>query len=143
MGQAMNAAAQILAEFTPGAAGIWVGVFMFAGWLLREWRETRKLSADDRIARREGYEKQVQILAAENRALAKGIRDLREEYDTYRGVCQTENDQLRGQVIKLEFDLAGMRRKTATLARDIARLARDDDAEMNRLIAQFDEGTRI
>jgi len=137
----VNGLVEILRDFTPGAYGIWTGVLLFAGWLLREWRETRKLSADDRLARREGYEKQVTILTAENRALAGDMRDLREEYDQYRGICQQENDQLRSQVIKLEFDIAGLRRKTATIARDIARLARDDDVEMNRLIAQFDEGS--
>ena len=132
----------IMAAFTPGAVGIWVGVGMMLIYAIREWRETRKLSAEDRIARRDGYAAQVSALHAENRALAGDMRDLRQEYDHYRELCQRENDQLRAQVIKLEFDLAGLKRKTATLARDMARLAKGD-GEMERLIQEFDEGSKL
>lgn len=132
--------AKIAAEFTPGAVGVWVGVIMFAGWILREWRETKKLSAEDRLARREGYEKQVQLLTAENRELAEDQRQLREEYDRYRKLCQEETDALRKHVVKLEFDLAGLRRRADTLARDLARLFGGDHPEADRLIRDFEDG---
>lgn len=99
--------------FTPGAYGIWSGVLMFAAWWLREWRETRKLSVDDRNARREGYAKQVSLLSAENRSLMADQRALREEYDHYRRTCHEETDQLRQQVVALEGEVAGLLRKLA------------------------------
>lgn len=103
----------ILEAFTPGAVGIWSGVAMFGAWWLKEWRETRKLSLDDRNARREGYAKQVSLLTAENRALMADQRALREEYDLYRHACHEENNQLRQQVMALEGEVAGLLRKLA------------------------------
>lgn len=103
-------------DFTPAAAGVWTGVLMFAAYLMREWRETRKLSADDRMARREGYAKQLENLQGENRALAEDSRRLREEYDGYRAFCQKENDNLRNQVIDLQFEVAGVKRQLAVQA---------------------------
>lgn len=119
----MNELRAILADFTPGAAGVWTGVLMFAGWMLREWREDRKLSAGDKLARREGYEKQVQMLSAENREVGKDLRELRAEYDRYRALCQSETDGLRLQIIELQRRLAGLDRKTATQAIDLAHIA--------------------
>lgn len=103
----------IFRDFTPGAYGIWSGVMMFAAWWAREWRETRKLSADDRMARREGYAKQVEMLMGENRSLHSDLATLRSEYDRYRDLCHRENDQLRTMVIKLENDLEAVRRNIA------------------------------
>lgn len=117
----MNEVAKIFAEFTPGATGVWTGVLMFAAWWLREWRETRKLSADDRLARREGYAKQVEYLTSENRNLMDDQRKLREEYDRYRSMCHEETDQLREQVVRLENRVAGLMRKLADIAVRVAR----------------------
>lgn len=108
-------------DFTPGAYGVWSGVLMFAAWWLREYRETRKLSADDRLARREGYAKQVELLTAENRNLMADQRALREEYDRYRTMCHAETDQLRNQVVSLENRIAGLMRKIADIAMRAAR----------------------
>lgn len=131
----MNELAKIFAEFTPGAYGIWSGVLMFAAWWLREWRETRKLSADDRLARREGYAKQVELLTAENRSLMSDQRSLREEYDKYRSMCHAETDQLRDQVVLLENRIAGLMRKLADVA---VRAARGEiDADMAASILQL------
>lgn len=91
--------------------GVWTGVLMFAGWMLKEWRETRKLSLDDRLARRDGYAKQVEMLMAENRKLGEDMSKLREEYDQYRQLCHRETDQLRGMVMNLENEVAGYKRK--------------------------------
>lgn len=98
--------ARLFAEFTPGAFGIWTGVLMFAGWWLREWRETRKLSVEDRLARRDGYAKQVQSLMVENRLLRQDLRKLEELHDKYRKACQAETDVLRTelQLTKEELD---------------------------------------
>lgn len=117
----------IFKEFTPGAYGIWSGVLMFAAWWLREWRETRKLSADDRLARREGYAKQVELLTTENRNLMADQRALRQEYDQYRTMCHKETDQLRDQVVALENRISGLLRKVADVAVRAARGEMDND----------------
>ncbi len=103
----------ILREVTPGAYGIWTLVLMGAGWFFREWRETRKLSADDRLARREGYAAQVQMLMAENRLLLKDLHDMREEYDNHRKLCHLETEQLRGMIIELEREVEALKRLRA------------------------------
>lgn len=107
--------------FTPGAYGIWSGVFMFAAWLMREWRETRKLSADDRLARREGYAKQVENLQDENRELRTDLSAAERRHDDYRRACQIETDQLRSDVRRLEDEMMGMRRKMDAQAQSIGR----------------------
>ena len=117
----MNELAALLRDFTPGAYGIWTGVLMFAAWWLREWRETRKLSLDDRNARREGYAKQVELLMRENRALGEDIKSLRGQYDDYRVRCEGETDQLRTHIVALENRVTGFRRMFATLQITMAR----------------------
>lgn len=114
--------AKILTEFTPGAYGIWTGVLMFAAWFLKEWRETRKLSADDRLARREGYAKQVESLQKENRALGADLAKLRKEYDDYRHLCQSETDALRQNIIRLEGELSGYKRRVDMQGMEIAKI---------------------
>lgn len=106
----------IFREFTPGTYGIWTGVLMFAAWLLREWRETRKLSADDRLARREGYAKQVESLSVENRNLRREIQEVRQAHDDYRRLCHAETDQLRQQIIEMQNYVAGLERQIAAAA---------------------------
>lgn len=109
-------------QFTPGAYGIWTGVLMFAAWFLKEWRETRKLSADDRLARREGYAKQVEQLSYENRALRGDLRDIRKEYDEHRKQCHEETDQLRQMIITSQNEVQGYKRKVDTLSIELAKL---------------------
>lgn len=116
--------AAILRDFTPGAAGVWTIALMVAGWMLREYRETRKMTAEDRLARRDGYAKQVELLTKENRALAGDLANLRAEYDKYRRICQTETDQLRGMIIDLERAQLGTVRNVAVESIEIARLKR-------------------
>lgn len=98
----------IAKEFTPGAWGIWTGVLMFAGWFFREWRETRKLSADDRLARRDGYAAQVQMLMTENRLLLADIADVRRQYDEHRKQCIEETNELRQRINDLEKSVSTM-----------------------------------
>ena len=100
--------------WTPGATGIWVLVLMGIAYAIREWRETRKLSAEDRQARREGYARQVEALMAENHALSDDLRLLRKEYDNYRKLCHEETDQLRTQVVELQNLVTGFERKLAS-----------------------------
>ena len=114
--------AKIIGDFTPGAYGIWTGVLMFAGWFLKEWRETRKLSADDRLARREGYAKQVEMLMAENRRLGDDLRGVREEYDAHRKQCYEETDQLRRMILDGQYEIAGHKRKIDTLSLELAKM---------------------
>lgn len=121
----MSDIAKILGEFTPGAYGIWTGVLMFAGWFLKEWRETRKLSADDRLARREGYAKQVEMLMAENRRLGDDLRNVREEYDAHRRQCYEETDQLRRMIINNQGEIEGYKRKVDSMSIELASLKRD------------------
>lgn len=101
----------LLQGFTPGAYGIWTLVLMLAGWLTKEWRESRKLSYDDRQAKREGYAKQVENLQGENRALQSDLSTLRREHDDYRHLCQAETDALRKHIMWLEGELAGFKRR--------------------------------
>jgi predicted RNase H-like nuclease (RuvC/YqgF family) len=108
--------------WTPDGVGIWVVAMMIAGWMLKEWREYRKLSIEDRNARRDGYARQVEILLGENRALMEDQRKLREEYDHHRKICQAETDQLRDMIVNLEGELQGLKRRVATDAVEIMRL---------------------
>ena len=127
--------AKILAEFTPGAYGIWTLVAMLGLYLIREWRETRKLSAEDRLARREGYAKQVEGLQQENRQLRADLAAVEERHDNYRRLCHQETDQLRDQVVHLENRISGLLRKLADVA---IRAARGDmDADTAQLILQL------
>lgn len=117
----MGDISKILAEFTPGAYGIWTGVLMFAGWWLKEWRETRKLSLDDRNARREGYAKQVAELTAENRSLRADLVAAEDRHDRYRHACQAETDQLRNDIRGLEDTITGFKRRLDQQASTLGR----------------------
>lgn len=111
-----------LPEITFGGAGVWTGVLMMLGWWLHDRREQRKLSLADRQANREGFQKQVEMLAHENRDMGEDLRKLRQEYDAYRKICQTETDQLRTMVISNEGELEGLKRKLAEASKEIAKL---------------------
>lgn len=113
--------ATLLREFTPGAYGIWTGVMMFAAWWLREWRETRKLSSADRMARREGYAKQVESLQLENRHLRADLISAEERHDEYRHACQRETDQLRRGIRELEDQITGLKRRLDSQASALGR----------------------
>lgn len=109
----MGDLADILRGFTPTTYSVvWVGA-MITIYMIREWRETRKLSAEDKLARRDGYAKQVQMLMAENRQLLDDQRQLRQEYDAHRRLCQQETDQLRKMIIDLENEIQGLKRNRA------------------------------
>lgn len=108
--------------WTPGGVGIWFVVMLIGGWMLKEWREYRKLSIEDRNARREGYAQQVEALMKENREQREDMRKLREEYDHHRKICQAETDQLREMIVNLEGEVQGLKRRVATDALEILRL---------------------
>lgn len=112
---------KVIAGLTPGGVGIWFLVVMIGIYLIREWRETRKLSLEDRIARRDGYARQVEVLLKENREQRDDMRKLRDEYDAHRRQCQLETDQLRHMVIDLEGKVEGLNRRVATDAIEIAK----------------------
>ena len=99
----------VIQDFTPGAAGIWTLVFGMLG-LFAKWHiDNRKLSGDEREARRLGYTTEVAALRTENRELAADMRKLREEYDHYRDECQRENDEMRRDLIKFQIELATLK----------------------------------
>ena len=112
--------------WTPGATGIWFIAAIICIYFFREWRETRKLSAGDRQARREGYEHQVQMLLKENRDLGQDLRDLRTEYDNYRRLCQEETDQLRTEIRRMEGLIRGMERQIQAQAQTLPRVIKDE-----------------
>jgi hypothetical protein len=122
----VNDILRMFGDFTPGATGIWAGVLMFAAWWLREWRETRKLSFEDRMARRDGYARQVEMLLVENRSQRSDLAELREEYDNYRVLCHSETDQLRDMIQENEEEIQGLKRKVAEQGIEIARLKEPD-----------------
>lgn len=101
----------LLEGFTPGAAGIWTLVLMVGAFLAREWRETRKLSSDDKQARREGYAKQVADLQKENRLLRADLRRVETDHDDYRRLCIEENTRLLGLLRSLEDHIVGLERQ--------------------------------
>lgn len=108
--------------WTPGAIGIWLGVLLIIGWFLKEYRETRKLSSNDKQARREGYAKQVEMLMGENRALLGDLQALRKEYDDHRQFCNAETKQLREMLVAVENEQSGISRKLTDANLEIARL---------------------
>lgn len=101
--------------WTPGATGIWLIAGMFMIYLLREWRETRKLSAEDRQARREGYARQVSDLTEENRKQRLELHEVQKQFDEYRKLCRLETDQLREEIRGLQDEITGMKRQEAGL----------------------------
>lgn len=121
-------------------AGTWTGVMMFGGWLLREWRETRKLSADDRLARREGYAKQVESLQVENRKLRGDLADQEERHTEYRHACQRETDQLRAEVRGLEDEITGLKRRLDSQASTLGRAMLGMDAPTSASKLRSDDG---
>lgn len=104
---------RIIADFTPGSAGIWVLVCMFGIYFIREWRESRKLSIEDRLARRDGYAKQVASLQVENRELRTELHNVQQAHSAYRKLCHDETDQLRKQLQDIADEMQGYKRQFA------------------------------
>ncbi len=128
-----------IAQITPGGVGIWTGVLMLAGWMLREWRENRKLSDADKQARRQGYEKEVAELRILNRDLRADMKSRDDDHDRYRAMCQQETDALRQQIMHLQFELAGAKRRLDTMAIELAALATSPPSpDMERAAAGID-----
>lgn len=100
-----------LAKFSPGTIPGWALVALGLFYFFREWRETRKMSAEDRLARRDGYAKQVTDLTIENRALRADLVANEKLHSDYRRDCQRETDQLRGEIRSLEDEVSGLKRR--------------------------------
>lgn len=111
--------------WTPAGYGIWLIAAIIIIYFIREWRETRKLSSTDRQARREGFERQVEILLNENRKLGEDLRELRREYDNYRRICQEENEQRLSEIRRLEHEVMGLNRQIRATGQSTVRLIRD------------------
>ena len=116
----MNELVQTLKQFTPEAWAAWTVAVIIGGYVINQMRLDRKLSADDRLARRDGYAtqvskltEQVKMLMEENRALLADQAALRREYDDHRKICQMETDQLRRMVVDLETEVAALKRNRA------------------------------
>jgi len=114
-----------LPGITPTAGGAWATAIAVSAWLWREWRVERKMSSEDRLARREGYAAQVASLSDENRKLRGDLMAYDERHASYRRQCQEETDQLREEIraIKEEFD--GWKRKVASYGESAGHLVRD------------------
>lgn len=95
---------------TPGGLGIWGILFYLVAWSLKEWRETRKLSSEDRQARREGFQAQAESLMNENRKLREEVHNANANLDDYRKICQIETDQLRALVRTYRDQVEGYKR---------------------------------
>lgn len=116
----MNELVQTLKSLTPEAWAAWTVAVIIGGYVINQMRLDRKLSADDRLARRDGYATQVskltdqvKMLMEENRALLADQAALRREYDDHRKICQMETDQLRRMVVDLESEVAALKRNRA------------------------------
>lgn len=95
---------------SPGL-GIWTCAMLGLVYFAREWRATRQLSAEDRLARREGYAKQVEGLQVENRRLREDIREMEVRHAQYRELCHAETESLRVKVNQLLDQIAGLHRQ--------------------------------
>lgn len=115
----------LLKDWAPQAYGIWTLVLLAIVYFAREYRETRKLSSDDRQARREGFAAHVESLQGENRSLRSDLFDLRREYDDYRRLCQHETNQLRDEVRHLEDKVVGLNRRLDSQASALGRQIHD------------------
>ena len=127
----------VVGQITVGSAGIWLLVMGGLVHLFREWRLTRKLSIDDRIARRDGYAAQVTNLAAENRALrtemdsrdaahVRRYHDLEQKYDAYRELCERTEEQHRAEIFNLMQQAAGFKRRLDAVVAAVFRLVPED-----------------
>jgi hypothetical protein len=104
---------RIIADITPSSVGVWILVFMAAIYVVREWRLTRQMTLEDRLARRDGYARQVETLMVENRSLRAEMHVMNENHEAYRKLCHQENDQLRDMIINLETEVEALKRLRA------------------------------
>lgn len=112
----------MLKDWAPQAYGIWTLVLIALLYFAREYRETRKLSAADRQARREGFTWQVENLQDENRELRRELTSVNRDFDDYRRNCQTETNQLRSEVRELEDKYASLERRFDAQAQALPRV---------------------
>lgn len=110
---------------TPAAIGIWTLVGGAIAWAVEQWRQNRTLSADDRLAKQMGFQKQAESLLKENRLLREEVSDTNARLDEFRKVCHAENDQLRRHIWRLEDELVGYKRQDAQMAASRVRLDGD------------------
>jgi predicted RNase H-like nuclease (RuvC/YqgF family) len=138
---------RITATLTTGGVGIWGIFILMTGHYVREWNASRKLSMEDRQAKREGYAAQVAQLMAENRALAADQKALRDEYNLYRRHCQEETDELRREnrqesealrteIIRLRSIIEEYRARTSALTTMLAEYKPTD--EMALVLARIE-----
>ena len=129
----MSEIVSFLPEMTAGGYGVWTGVVAFLAYWGKQYLEERKLTAADRQARREGFEAQVTLLMNENRALRLEMNADRIAHAEYRRLCHMETDQLRAQVILLENEVVGYKRKVDAAAVYAARaLAKSEERAVAR-----------
>lgn len=98
-------------------------------YLVREWRATRKLTTEERQARREGFAAQVDLLMrelAECRAECRGQlsdqQSLRRENDDFRRLAYQIQEQQRREILDLREEVEGLKRKQAHESGEIAKL---------------------
>jgi hypothetical protein len=117
----------LLKDMGAGTISGWVLVLIGATFLFREWNATRKLSTEDREARRAGYSKQVadlnaqltlaagQITAisAENRSLRNDLAALENRHTEYRRLCETQHDEQVEQTRRQADEIIGLKRAIA------------------------------
>lgn len=118
-----TALSTFMSEMTPGGVGIWTGVLAFLTYWGKQYIEERKLTSADRQARREGFEAQVTLLMNENRALREEMNRDRKAHSDYRQLCHQETDQLRAQVLLLQDEINGYKRRLDSHALAMARMA--------------------
>jgi predicted nuclease with TOPRIM domain len=118
----MDEIAHLLPDMSAGAYGIWLVAGMLLVKFMAEYRLMRGLTPEDRLARRDGYQKQVEILLEENRKLRLEMHQMNEHHEGYRQLCHAENDQLRQMLSTNADETEGLKRKIADLSMQIATL---------------------
>lgn len=122
--------AELVMQITPGNWGIIVTlVGIAASWFFKQWKETRQLTAEERLAKREGFTKQLELAMAEtaaaraeNRLLSQDMQNLRAEYNEHRRLCYAETEQLRNMLIAQSDEIEGLKRRIAQDALELSKL---------------------
>jgi chromosome segregation ATPase len=118
------------------ALGIWlfgpIGVGAFVAKVWNERRSDRKLSIEDREAKRAGFQGQVDELWSENRHLRLDLERIMNECEARLDrteqrlrMAHTENDHLREELMKTRDDMLGFKRQLAQIGDSARHLAED------------------
>lgn len=109
----------LLGTFTAGAYGVYGILALLIAHFSKQYYDKKKF---DKTMEASGFQELVDRLMAECNSLGQSLHNLRMEYDRYRELCQHENGQLREELLRAEFNIAGLERRLAQANQDIIKL---------------------